>query len=92
MTAQQEDTYGHYSMILEWDPRDAIYVVSVPELPGCRTHGASLEEAVQQGRDALKSWIDVARELGRSVPPPRHFLPHPDDVWVETEEMAIASS
>ncbi len=90
MRSVQDHPYGHYSMTLEWDPRDAIYVVTVPELPGCRTHGGSLEEALRQGRDALESWIDVARELGRPIPPPRHFRPQPDDIWAESEQVAIA--
>jgi predicted RNase H-like HicB family nuclease len=42
----------HYSMLIQWDPRDQIYVVSVPELPGCMTHGRTYEEAVQQGQAA----------------------------------------
>lgn len=67
------DEYGHYSMILEWDPGDRIYIVTVPELKGCRTHGATLEEAVRQGRDAIESWIDAMRYWGRPIPPPRHF-------------------
>ena len=75
----QPEEYGRYSMILEWEPEGGIYVVSVPELPGCRTHGATLEEAVRQGQDAIESWIDVARELGRPVPPPRFFALDPAD-------------
>ena len=47
----------HYSMIIQWDPRDKIYVVTVPELPGCMTHGNTYEEAVKQGQDAIESWI-----------------------------------
>jgi predicted RNase H-like HicB family nuclease len=31
----------------------------------------SFEEAVQQGKDAIASWIMVADELGRPVPPPQ---------------------
>lgn len=65
--------YGRYSMILEWDPNDRIYIVTVPELPGCRTHGETPEEAVQQGQEAIESWIDAMREWGRPIPPPRHF-------------------
>jgi hypothetical protein len=38
-----------YSMIIEWDDDDKIYVVTVPELPGCMTHGHTYEEAIQQG-------------------------------------------
>src|SRR5205085_11717267 len=43
-----------------------IDVVSVPELPGCMTHGKTYEEALQQGQDAIESWITVAKELRRS--------------------------
>ncbi len=67
----KEDEYGRYSMIVEWDLHDRIYIVTVPELSGCRTHGDTLEDAVRQGRDAYESWIDTARELGRPIPPPK---------------------
>jgi predicted RNase H-like HicB family nuclease len=69
----EHDDYGHYSMILEWDPEDAIYVVTVPELPGCRTHGRTYEEAARQGQDAIESWIDAARAWGTPIPAPRVF-------------------
>ncbi len=65
------EQYKHYSMVIQWDPDDQIYVVTVPELPGCMTHGKTYEEAVRQGQDAIASWIMVAEELGRPVPPPR---------------------
>lgn len=57
-------------MIIQWDADDAIFVVTVPELPGCITHGPTYEEAVKQGQDAIESWVMVAREMGRSVPQP----------------------
>ncbi len=65
------EQYDHYSMVIQRDADDQIYVVTVPELPGCMTHGRTYEEAVQQGQDAIASWIMVAKELGRPVPPPR---------------------
>jgi predicted RNase H-like HicB family nuclease len=61
----------HYSMNIQWDDEDHIFVVTVPELPGCMTHGKTYEEAVKQGIDAIESWIQVARELGRPVPEPK---------------------
>ncbi|MEA2583007.1 MAG: hypothetical protein QOF33_1092 [Thermomicrobiales bacterium] len=64
--------YPPYSMILEWDPSDRI-VVSVPELPGCVTHGATYEEAVKQGRDAIEGWVDVARTDGDPLPEPHSY-------------------
>ena len=63
------EQYEHYSMIIQWSDDNA-YIVTVPELPGCKTYGETYEEADRQGRDAIDSWIMVAEELGRPVPPP----------------------
>ncbi len=63
--------YDHYSMIIEWDPDDQIYVVTVPELPGCRTYGETYEDGVKHGREAIESWIDAARTWGNAIPKPR---------------------
>ena len=63
----------HYSMVIQWDEDDKIFVVDVPELPGCMTHGQTYEEAVKQGQDAIESWLDVAKELGRPIPRPKIF-------------------
>jgi predicted RNase H-like HicB family nuclease len=64
----------HYSMVIQWDPESKIYVVDVPELPGCMTHGHTYEEATQQGQDAIESWIMVAKDLNRPVPPPNTYI------------------
>jgi predicted RNase H-like HicB family nuclease len=44
-------------MVIQWEPLDRIFIVTIPELPGCRTHGATYEEAVQQGQDAIETWL-----------------------------------
>ncbi|MDQ3045470.1 MAG: type II toxin-antitoxin system HicB family antitoxin [Chloroflexota bacterium] len=62
-----------YSMCIIWDPRDDIFVVDVPELPGCHTHGLTYEEAVCQGQDAIVSWLDAMRAWGRTSPAPRIY-------------------
>jgi predicted RNase H-like HicB family nuclease len=61
----------HYSMIIEWDPRDNIYVVTVPELPGCVTHGDTYAEAAAQGQDAIDTWI--MGEDPTTLPPPKFY-------------------
>ncbi|HVG00317.1 MAG TPA: type II toxin-antitoxin system HicB family antitoxin [Chloroflexia bacterium] len=66
-----QDMHQQYSVVLEWDPIDRIYVVTVPELPGCRTHGNTREEAVKQAQDAIQSWIDDAVASDEPVPQPR---------------------
>jgi predicted RNase H-like HicB family nuclease len=62
-----KDRTARYSMVIQWDEDDQVFIVTVPELPGCRTHGATYEEAVRQGQDAIDSWIMVAQELGRPI-------------------------
>jgi predicted RNase H-like HicB family nuclease len=60
-------------MRIEWSDEDDLYVVTVPDLPGCRTHGATRAEAVRQGEDAIASWVDSALEEGSALPTPRLF-------------------
>ncbi len=59
----------HYSMLIEWSPEDEVYIVTVPELPGCRTHGSTREEAVRMGEEVIELWLDGEA----SPPPPRTF-------------------
>lgn len=44
------------------------YSITFPDLPGCRSDGATPEEAIENGRDALESWLEVAKEFGDKVP------------------------
>lgn len=46
------------------------YGIVFPDLPGCRSDGATPEEVIENGRDALKSWLAVAREFGDQLPTP----------------------
>lgn len=61
----------HYSMVIQWDNQDKIYIVTVPELPGCRTHGHTYEEAIKNALEVIELWIEAARKVGEPVPPPR---------------------
>jgi predicted RNase H-like HicB family nuclease len=57
-------------MIIAWSDEDQAYIVTMPELPGCRTHGVTYVEAVEQGQDAIDSWITARQARGRPIPPP----------------------
>jgi len=70
------DDVRHYSMLIEWRDEDLAYIVTVPGLPGCKTHGSTYEAAVRRGQDAIETWIDAMRSWGRPVPPPRVVPPH----------------
>jgi DNA-binding transcriptional regulator YiaG/predicted RNase H-like HicB family nuclease len=59
-----------YPMVVEWSDEDDAYIVSVPDLQGVRTHGATREEALEMGAEAAAVWISAMRSLGRPIPPP----------------------
>lgn len=86
------DSNGRYSMILEWEPQGAVYVVTVPELPGCRTHGKTLSEAVRRGLEVTEGWIESAREWGEPVPPPKHFVLEPVEESPSDDEDGVDAS
>lgn len=65
------DNALRYSMRIQWSEEDQAYIVDVPELPGCTTHGATYEEAVTRAQDAMRAWIDGHRAAGYPIP-----LPH----------------
>ena len=64
-------------MLIEWSDADEAYVVTLPELPGCRTHGATHQEAIAMGEEAIEGWLAAQRARGRTVPAPwtydRHY-------------------
>jgi predicted RNase H-like HicB family nuclease len=63
-----------YEIILFWSKEDNAFVADVPELPGCMAHGDTQESALQNIKEAMSGWIEVAAELGRSIPEPRGRL------------------
>jgi antitoxin HicB len=44
------------------------YLVEFPDYPGCLADGETPEEAMQEGVDALNSYLTTLQELGRPVP------------------------
>ena len=46
------------------------YLVEYPDIPGCMSDGETIEEAIANGREALRDCIDVFRESGRKLPRP----------------------
>jgi antitoxin HicB len=46
------------------------YLIEFPDLPGCLSDGRTIEEAVANGADALRSWLATAREFGDPIPLP----------------------
>lgn len=57
-----------YTVVLEPNDDEAGYTASVPALPGCISTGDSVEEALENVRDAIELWISMARRKGEPVP------------------------
>ena len=54
-----------------WSNEDDAFVAEVPELPGCMAHGSTQLDALKSINEAMKLWIDVAREHGDRIPEPK---------------------
>lgn len=65
---------SQYEMIIYWDKTDNIYVVEVPELPGCMAHGKSKKEALENAEKAVEFWLKTAKEDGIQIPVPKGRL------------------
>lgn len=59
-----------YRIDITWSPEDESYIVKVPELDGCVTHGDSVEEAVANSKEAIAAYLDSLRSRGLPVPKP----------------------
>lgn len=60
-----------YEIVIYWDSDDKIFVAEVPDLAGCSAHGETQLEAVRNVNDAIKLWLETAREFGDQIPHPR---------------------
>jgi predicted RNase H-like HicB family nuclease len=47
------------------------FLATVRELPGCKSDGATPQEALENAYDAIACWMEAAKEMGRPVPQPR---------------------
>lgn len=68
------DYYMHlqYSVLLHEieDEGKKYWIAEVPELPGCTSHGSTVEEAVASLEEAKRDWILDSLENGDEVPTP----------------------
>jgi antitoxin HicB len=46
------------------------WLITFPDLPGCMSDGETPEDALANGSDALRAWIDAMRAAGRGIPAP----------------------
>lgn len=61
-----------YHINVFWSDEDDCYVADIPDLFACSAFGATPEEAVREVQIAKAACLEVAREIGKQVPPPTY--------------------
>lgn len=56
-----------YRIIIEQD-EDGIYIVTCPSLQGCHSQGDTIDEAIENIKDAIRLHIEARKEIGEPIP------------------------
>jgi len=54
-----------FTVLITHDPEYEGYVVDVPSLIGCMSQGKTIDEALNNIKDAIKGWLEVEKRHGR---------------------------
>ena len=57
-----------YTVVLDPDEEEGGYTVTVPALPGCISEGDTLEEALENIKDAIQLYLKMCRQKGEPIP------------------------
>lgn len=64
------------------------YLIEFPDLPGCISDGETIDEAIDNGQDAIKTWVEAAKEMNRTIPKPGE-LENQSGKWVQRVPKSI---
>lgn len=54
-----------FQVIFTFDPEYEGYIAEAPELPGCVSQGKTLDEAIENIKDAIKGYLHVQAKHGK---------------------------
>jgi antitoxin HicB len=57
-----------YTIILDPDPDEGLYTVTVPALPGCITQGSTVAECIARAQEAIAGYIEALEAAGEPTP------------------------
>lgn len=64
------------------------YLIEFLDLPGCISDGETVEEAIENGKDAFHCWMQAIKESGREIPKPG-ALEKQSGKWVQRVPKSI---
>lgn len=65
-----------YPIAIEPGDENTAFGVVVPDLPGCFSAGDTLDEAVENSKEAIALWIDTVLDDNGTVPEPGTLTDH----------------
>lgn len=65
-----------YPIAIEKGDDSTAFGVVVPDLPGCFSAGDSLDEAIDNAREAIELWLETVIDDGGKVPEPSTITVH----------------
>ncbi len=68
MAGKMTDRRYTYTIILDPDPEEGVYAVTIPALPGCFTQGKTVAEAIERAKEAISLHIEGLIAHGLPVP------------------------
>lgn len=52
-----------FKVVMMYDPEYKGYIVDVPELPGCMSQGKTIDDALNNIKDAIQGWLEVEKNM-----------------------------
>ena len=65
-----------YPIAIEPGDKRHAFGVTVPDLPGCFSAGDTLDEAIENAKEAIELWLETVIDDGGPVPEPSHITKH----------------
>jgi len=65
-----------YPIAIEPDDKTHAFSVVVPDLPGCFSAGDTLDEAIDNAKEAIELWLETVIDDGGAIPEPRTITEH----------------
>ena len=65
-----------YPIAIEPGDEHTAFGVVVPDLPGCFSAGDTLDEAIENSKEAIAGWIEITLDEGEKIPTPGKLADH----------------